>query len=182
MAQELGGMVVSAEHRYYGKSFPFGSPEESLSPDNISYLTVEQAKERLAQIPSVLPDGDWPRMDKPVAVKQDISQEGLPGQVCSIAWAELTLKSNEKHEVAMDAISKLFEVQRDGTQWTPHISLAYDNPEDSVLELTDIIMCAAMMPSLMQKSRRVKAVSLWNTEGKLGDWQLLDRVHLCECE
>ena len=42
-AKEFGGMVVFAEHRYYGKSFPFGSPEESLTPDNISYLTVEQA-------------------------------------------------------------------------------------------------------------------------------------------
>ena len=42
-AKELGAMVVFAEHRYYGNSFPFGSPEESVTPDNISYLTVEQA-------------------------------------------------------------------------------------------------------------------------------------------
>jgi hypothetical protein len=39
-------------------------------------------------------NGIWPEMDCPVAIKQDISQEGLPGQVCSIAWAELTLKIN----------------------------------------------------------------------------------------
>ena len=42
-ANELGGMVVFAEHRYYGKSFPFGSPEAATTPSNISYLTVEQA-------------------------------------------------------------------------------------------------------------------------------------------
>jgi len=36
-------MVVFAEHRYYGESFPFGSPEVALTPQNISYLTVEQA-------------------------------------------------------------------------------------------------------------------------------------------
>lgn len=44
-AEKLQAMVVFAEHRYYGESFPFGSPETALSPQNISYLTVEQAME-----------------------------------------------------------------------------------------------------------------------------------------
>jgi pimeloyl-ACP methyl ester carboxylesterase len=42
-AQAFQGMVVFAEHRYYGQSFPFGSAEAALNPQNISYLTVEQA-------------------------------------------------------------------------------------------------------------------------------------------
>ena len=42
-AEKLQAMVVFAEHRYYGESFPFGSPEVALTPQNISYLTVEQA-------------------------------------------------------------------------------------------------------------------------------------------
>ena len=42
-AQALGAMVVFGEHRYYGKSFPFGSPQAAVTPVNISYLTVEQA-------------------------------------------------------------------------------------------------------------------------------------------
>eukprot|EP00536_Pseudo-nitzschia_multiseries_P009386 jgi/Psemu1/200556/e_gw1.260.11.1 len=42
-AKKLQGMVVFAEHRYYGKSFPFGSPNAALTPQNISFLTVEQA-------------------------------------------------------------------------------------------------------------------------------------------
>uniref|UniRef100_A0A6V2AED8 Uncharacterized protein n=1 Tax=Ditylum brightwellii TaxID=49249 RepID=A0A6V2AED8_9STRA len=45
-AKHLGAMVVFAEHRYYGQSFPFGSPTAALTtPFNISYLTVEQAME-----------------------------------------------------------------------------------------------------------------------------------------
>jgi hypothetical protein len=43
IAQQFQAMVVFAEHRYYGKSFPFGSPEAALTPQNIAYLTVEQA-------------------------------------------------------------------------------------------------------------------------------------------
>lgn len=42
-AKKLGAMVVFAEHRYYGESFPFGSPKAALTPYNISYLSVEQA-------------------------------------------------------------------------------------------------------------------------------------------
>ena len=106
----------------------------------MEHLTVEEAKDRLSRIPNILPGGKWPLMGRPVAIKQDISQEGLPGQVCSVAWAELTLKTSLKHEAAMDALSKLFDVERsDGQLWTPHISLAYDNPEDSVLDLSDIV-------------------------------------------
>jgi hypothetical protein len=146
----------------------------------MEHLPADEAKKRLARIPSILPGGKWPVMERPVAVKQDVSQEGLPGQVCSIAWAELTLKTNYFHERAMDAVYRLFEVERDG-RWTPHISLAYDNPEDSVLQLTDIITYAAQMPSLMKNPRRIKAMSLWSTDGKLGDWELLDRVNLCDC-
>ncbi|VEU41558.1 unnamed protein product [Pseudo-nitzschia multistriata] len=44
-AKKLQGMVVFAEHRYYGESFPFGIPEAAMTPQNISYLTVEQAME-----------------------------------------------------------------------------------------------------------------------------------------
>ena len=43
-AEELGALVVFAEHRYYGTSYPFGGRLEALSPGrNVSYLTVEQA-------------------------------------------------------------------------------------------------------------------------------------------
>ena len=42
-AREMHALVVFAEHRYYGESFPFGGAATALTPQNISYLTVEQA-------------------------------------------------------------------------------------------------------------------------------------------
>lgn len=140
------------------------------------HLTPEQATEKLHQIPSVLEGGHWPIMEAPKGLTCDIAQEGRPGQVCSIAWAELTLRTNPKHENALDAIYELFDmpIKRTGP-WTPHISLAYDNPEDSVLNMTDTFNYVISHPSLL-RSRRVKAISLWNTEGKMGKWQCLDRV------
>jgi len=41
LAQKMNGLIVFAEHRYYGKSLPFG--DESFHPNNIGYLSIEQA-------------------------------------------------------------------------------------------------------------------------------------------
>jgi len=46
IAQETNGLVLSLEHRYYGKSLPFGS--DSLSLENLKFLTAEQALRDLA--------------------------------------------------------------------------------------------------------------------------------------
>jgi hypothetical protein len=146
----------------------------------MTHLSQEEAIAKLAKIPYVLPNGQWPRMERPKGVTQDIAQDGRPGQVCSIAWAELTLKSNAEHEQALDQIYNLFEVPTPRTgPWVPHISLAYDNPEDSVLNLQDTVLYVSNHPSL-KCSRRVKAISLWNTDGKMADWQCLDRVNFYE--
>lgn len=135
----------------------------------MEHLSEKDAIERMSKIKQVLPNGKWPVMDPPIAIKQDLSQEGLPGQVCTISWAELTLKTNEHHEQAVDALCELFEVARTGP-WSPHISLAYDNPENSVLNLTDIVTHAIVTPTLLRNKRQVKAISLWNTRGKMREW------------
>ena len=41
LAQEFKGLVVFAEHRYFGKSLPFGN--DSFTKENVAYLTTEQA-------------------------------------------------------------------------------------------------------------------------------------------
>ncbi|KYR02101.1 peptidase S28 family protein [Tieghemostelium lacteum] len=48
LAQEMNGLVLFIEHRYYGKSMPFGA--YSGETDNLQYLSVEQALADLAQL------------------------------------------------------------------------------------------------------------------------------------
>lgn len=146
----------------------------------MEHLSEEEAMAKLEGLVDLFPNG-WPsKMDKPISVKQDLSVEGRPGQVCSIAWAELTLKTNKEHEAAIQKLYDHFEVsqhdeKKSRNEWTPHISLAYDNPDDSVLNLMDTIAYVSQNPTLM-KERRVKAISLWSTKGKMAQWKCLDRI------
>jgi pimeloyl-ACP methyl ester carboxylesterase len=42
LAKNFSALVVFAEHRYYGESFPFDKAEAFSSSDKSKYLTVEQ--------------------------------------------------------------------------------------------------------------------------------------------
>eukprot|EP00755_Sulcionema_specki_P008997 Sspe_Gene.42458::Locus_20605_Transcript_4_5_Confidence_0.286_Length_1924::g.42458::m.42458/K01285/PRCP; lysosomal Pro-X carboxypeptidase len=54
LAEKWGALVVFGEHRYYGKSMPFG--EKSLSADNVVYLSAEQALADYANLITSLKD------------------------------------------------------------------------------------------------------------------------------
>jgi hypothetical protein len=170
---DLSNAVDGASQFYGTERIPM---PHSTAIYGMTHLSEQEAVEKLEKVAKAFPNG-WPSiMDRPISVKQDIAVVGRPGQVCNIAWAELTLKTNEKHEEAVDKLHEIFEVpERRSGEWTPHISLAYDNPEDSVLNLAETIGYVAQNPSLME-ARRVKAVSLWSTEGKMASWKCLDRI------
>jgi len=41
IAPATKGLVIFGEHRYFGESWPFGTPEESFKTENLKYLTTE---------------------------------------------------------------------------------------------------------------------------------------------
>lgn len=146
----------------------------------MTHLTVEEAKEKMMLLRSIFPEG-WPMFDRPVGIVTDLAVAGRPGQVCSIAWAELTLPSNQQHEEAMDKLYELFyPIESNRPQrnrpWKPHNSIAYDNPETSVLSLGETFKFITKYPTLLTKKRSVKAISLWDTNGTMSEWKCVDRV------
>jgi hypothetical protein len=156
---------------------PFIPQPHTTAIYGMEHLSISEAKARLQKVREVVPQ--WPTFARPTGVTSDIAECGKPGQVCSIAWSELTLASNPQHEAALDILYELFygqEYHRD-RPWKPHNSVAYDNPETNCLSLLDTIMYASQNPSLLGKERRVKAISLWSTVGKMEDWVCLDRVN-----
>ncbi|GAM26049.1 hypothetical protein SAMD00019534_092240 [Acytostelium subglobosum LB1] len=48
LAQQFGALLIFAEHRYYGATMPFG--DNSSTPENLGYLTSEQALADYAQL------------------------------------------------------------------------------------------------------------------------------------
>mmetsp|Transcript_38115 Transcript_38115/g.77573 ORF Transcript_38115/g.77573 Transcript_38115/m.77573 type:complete len:333 (-) Transcript_38115:4695-5693(-) len=147
----------------------------------MEHLTNQEACERLRSVvPSKIKS--WPKFRKPIGIVQDVAVAGNPGQVCSIAWAQLTLASSSDHEDALDVLYDVFYGE-DSTEkaerhrpWTPHNSFAYDNPEDTVLSMENAFEAVAKYPTLLSRERNVAAISLWDTNGKMGSWKCLERV------
>ena len=151
----------------------------------IEHLSANEAAKRLRSFAeSLAPTGGWPTFRCPVGVVQDVAVAGNPGQVCSIAWAQLTLSTGPDHESAMDRLYDVFygvgarEGQERHRPWTPHNSVAYDNPKDTVLNLSDTLMHIMRYPTLLGRERRAEYIALWSTEGKMEDWKCIDRVKL----
>ena len=110
----------------------------------------------------------------------------------SIAWAQLTLASGPDHEIALDALYDVFYGGSSSSSsepelatrkkaerhrpWTPHNSFAYDNPEGTVLTTAGAFEAVAQHPTLLTEERDVAAISLWDTNGKMGDWRCLERI------
>jgi len=156
-------------------SSPFIPKPHTTVIYGMEHLSTQEAKARLQQVT------EWPSFSRPTGVTSDIAVCGKPGQVCSIAWSELTLSTNPAHEDALDALHKLFfgegwSAESRDRPWKPHNSIAYDNPETNTLSLLDTVMYMGRNPTLLGRERRVEAMSLWSTEGKMEEWVCIDRV------
>ena len=129
----------------------------------------------------------WPEL-KPRGFISDVEIAGINGALMSMSWSEITYSNSAEHEDHLNVLYDIFYSNGDHPEqesakqssrspWQPHLSLAYDNPEDTVLSLSYIASLVAKIPSLA-KSRKVRHISLWNTYGKMSEWSLIDRYTL----
>jgi len=101
------------------------------------------------------------------------------------AWSEITLATSSAHEEYLDILHNIFYDSTNAHNkdrykpWMPHLSLAYDNPDNSVITLDRTIDMLANNPSLLQSGyRKVTGLSLWRTKGKMSEWEKLENISL----
>jgi hypothetical protein len=149
----------------------------------VSHMSEDEVKECFRnKVVPLLKDG-WPVLSAK-GPYSGISYDGVDGHEMDMSWIELSLHTSDAHEAMVDTVHSCFyngdysSKARSGP-WTPHVSIAYDDPKDTVLNKDYADKIFQTFPTLMsQLSREVVAISLWRNEGMLWDWECLDRFSL----
>ena len=151
----------------------------------------------------------WPPLASK-GVLSDIEIDGVNGGTMTMAWSEISLQTSKLQE---SLVEHVWEVMMCGmgnagdntaednvcpvrpAPWVPHLSLCYDNPEETPLNLIDALDVVAKHPFLLGrdeategqgeamaewgssgKQLRLTGLSLWNTEGTMDEWCCLERI------
>ena len=132
------------------------------------------------KVKSTFSKRQWPHLN-PIGILTDVELDGVNGAVMDMAWSEITLETSEEHEDYLDTLHSLFHEDMDVERirpWKPHASLVYDYHIDTVLNLKDTLRIVSHFPNLTKEKRVVTGMALWKTEGKICDWELLDRFDI----
>jgi len=167
VSQELDLLPIPCPHvtAIYGMTH--------ISPEDVVKKWNLEVKSSIKSWPELLPSG----------LIVDIEKADIDGGTMDMAWAEISYKNSVEHELKLDALHDIFfentenETKKMRPPWKPHLSLAYDNPDNSILSLHYINSLICKEPTLT-KTRKVKNISLWSTWGRMTEWKLLDRCTL----
>jgi hypothetical protein len=103
---------------------------------------------------------NWPRL-KLERIKTGVSFDGFDGQEMDMAWIELSIATTEENERMIDLIYDIFydgnereSFGRRPEKWTPHLSLAYDNPINSPINIDYSFQLIRKFPTLLTHCRR----------------------------
>jgi len=147
----------------------------------MNHLTEHEVRQRFRTMKSMAKFCEsWPDDLRFIGVLMDIELAGVNGGLMDMAWAEITISTSTSHEDHLDSLYDLFfaghVVNQRIAPWKPHLSLAYDNPENSVLNLGRVVDTVLQSRLLTKSLRRVTGISLWDTNGLLEDWKCMDRL------
>lgn len=170
---------MSQTDRDLEKAIASVSLDHSLCPIPAPHCTVVYGVSHLSEseIRNVFRDKiapaaqGWPALETKGS-RVGVTYDGVDGEEMDMAWLEVTLKTSEKHEELLDIVHACLDRERQGP-WQPHLSIAYDNPEDSVLDDICADKIFAKLPSLLgTRKRDVVAISLWRTQGRYVNYLL----------
>lgn len=179
-------LEVSQADKDLEKAIASVSLDHSLCPIPAPHCTVKYGVTHLSELEikslfreKIAPAAQgWPALVTKGS-QVGVSFDGVDGEEMDMAWLEVTLKSCPKHEAFMDKVHACLynegcpEPQERQGSWQPHLSIAYDNPEDSVLDDICADKLFAKLPSLLSTRKRdVVAISLWRTEGRCVNFRL----------
>jgi len=145
----------------------------------MTHLSMEEVFEKWLEVKNKI--SYWPIL-KPIGVLADIDINGINGGTTDMAWAEVTYATSSDHEKHLDILHDIFNTadtlgEKRRPAWKPHCSLAYDNPEKTCLTFSYIRSLICKTPSLTE-NKRIKSMSLWDTNGKMSEWKCLDTYQL----
>ena len=114
-----------------------------------------------------------------------------------MSWIELSYFSSPEHQVLIDRIHDSFrdaehqsnttsisgqrKKRKRSSRWSPHVSIAYDNPWPTPIPDEYLLNLIDQYPKLTM-DRRITGISLWKTAGTMSDWKLLDRIEFGSIE
>ena len=120
----------------------------------------------------------WPML-RPSGFLSGVEVSGAEEGGMNMAWIEASFETSTEHEKLLDQMHEIFYKgtgkQRSGP-WSPHISLAYDN-EECPISNKYLASLVERHPTLALP-RKVEALSLWNLNGRINEWSLVDRIQL----
>eukprot|EP00429_Kryptoperidinium_foliaceum_P038562 CAMPEP_0176178206 /NCGR_PEP_ID=MMETSP0120_2-20121206/91311_1 /TAXON_ID=160619 /ORGANISM="Kryptoperidinium foliaceum, Strain CCMP 1326" /LENGTH=249 /DNA_ID=CAMNT_0017516355 /DNA_START=13 /DNA_END=762 /DNA_ORIENTATION=- len=144
----------------------------------INHLSESDTRKRFQDLAESLQGEEWPILE-PDGFTSDVEIAGINGGLMNMAWMEATFKTSDEHERLIDHMFDCFfkgtgDVRQ--SKWAPHISLAYDN-EDCPIPKEYLYNMVERFPSLAYP-RKVQSLSLWDLNGTIDQWTLLDRIPL----
>ena len=162
LAKKLGALVVFAEHRWYGTSYPFGSEANAKKNENLKYLTVPQVLWDFIDVIDVIKkDASYANITNKAVIVGGGSYGGMlsawmrmkyPNQVqgalaasAPILWFNGTINPNTWTNIAADVVKnkgseKCYDTLKYG--FYDMTNLVYDKYKWSTLK-DKFHMCAA---------------------------------------
>ena len=96
-----------------------------------------------------------------------------------MSWLDISFETTPAHERIIDIARSIFGKAPSTAPWKPHLSLAYDQPDETVLSWSDIQSEIERVPSLLEPRAPTK-LSLWSTEGTMSKWKRIETVALSQ--